>query len=121
MDNLKAKLFLLGIALVWFLLIVGTWRGWYQTIITLLAIPFKGLRGYRYSLWIQQDQDVNTIFKGNPDVTVSSKLGYLSEQGSKTATLMARVVDKMFLIAVGQEDHCRSSIERDEVHYTFKK
>jgi len=117
----KAKMILLGIVIVWSALIFLTWRGWYQVALTLIAIPFKRLRPYRYNLWIAQDQDVNVIFGGNPDITISSKIGYMKLQGSKTASAMAVVVDFLFLVAVGQHNHCVASIERDEAHYTKEK
>jgi hypothetical protein len=78
------------------------------------------MRQYRYGLWISQDQLVNAILGGNPDVTVSSKVGYMALQGSATATYMAKVIDWLFYVAVGQSDHCYVSIEKDEKHYTIK-
>ena len=117
MKWLKAKVFLLSIVAVWSALLFLTWRGWFQIVITILAWPIKALRRYRYSLWIAQDQDVNTMHNGNPDITVSSKVGYMAEQGSKTATAMAKVIDFLFYISIGQKNHCAVSIERDEVHY----
>lgn len=115
MHFIKAKLLLLSIALVWLYILVAL-----LTLIlpvTLLAIPFKGLRRYRYAMWISTDQLVNAIHNGNPDVTVSSKVGYMAEQGSKTAQAMAVVIDLLFKIAVNQDNHCQASIERDEEHY----
>jgi hypothetical protein len=41
----------------------------------------------------------------------------MAEQGSKTAQAMAVVIDLLFKLAVGQENHCQASIERDEEHY----
>jgi hypothetical protein len=116
---LKAKTLLLAIAAVWGFYLLGHPRGWWQILITIIAIPYKPLRGYRYRLWISQDQDVNTTFGGNPDVTVSSKVGYMAEQGSGTAKAVAKVIDLLFFIAVGQRDHCTVSIERDEKHNEF--
>lgn len=116
MHFVRAKLLLISITLVWTALLLLTWRGWYQIVITLLAIPVKNLRQYRYGLWIAQDQDVNAIHNGNPDVTVSSRVGYWAENGSKTAKAMAKVIDLLFYIAIGQRNHCAVSIERDEVH-----
>ena len=114
---LRAKGWLLAIALVWGFLLLFTARGWYQIAITIAAIFVEDLKDYRYGLWIAQDQDVNTILGGNPYITVSSKVGYRAEQGSKTAQAMAKVIDLLFKIAVGQENHCAESIERDEEHY----
>tara|TARA_R110000772_G_scaffold144025_2_gene253589 strand:- start:3856 stop:4146 length:291 start_codon:yes stop_codon:yes gene_type:complete len=75
---------------------------------------------YTYGLWIAQDQLVNAIHAGNPDVTVSSKVGYMAEQGSATAQCMEVVIDWLFYKAVKQKNHCRVSIEKDEEHYEFK-
>jgi hypothetical protein len=44
-------------------------------------------------------------------------VGYMSLNGSKTARHMERVIDWLFYIAIGQENHCRESIEYDEDHY----
>jgi len=114
MQWIKAKLLLLSVAIVWlfFIMIMSP----LVLPVTLLAIKIKSMRGYRYKLWISQDQLVNAIHNGNPDITVSSMIGWRAEQGSKTATAMAYVVDLMFYIAIGQRDHCRVSIERDEDH-----
>lgn len=116
----KSRLVLLTILVLWASLLIGTWRGWYQILVTILAwvLNNEKLNLYRYGLWIAQDQDVNALIFGNPDVTVSSKLGYMKQQGSRTAQYAANVVDKMFYIAVGQVNHCVASIEHDELHYT---
>jgi len=101
MPWLKAKLLLIAIALAWLVLIA--FMSPLQLPVTLMAIPFKRLKQYRYGLWISQDQLVNAIFMGNPDVTVSSKVGYMALQGSATAAKMAIVIDWLFYIAVGQD------------------
>ena len=115
MHFLRAKLLLLSVTLVWLYILIVLLP--IILPVTLLAIPVKGLRRYRYSLWISTDQLVNAIHNGNPDVTVSSKVGYMAEQGSKTAKAMAVVIDLLFKVAVGQDNHCYASIERDEEHY----
>lgn len=114
MHFIKAKLLLLSVAVTWLLLIILMLP--FQLPVTLAGIHPK-LRRYRYGVWIAQDQMVNAIHKGNPDVTVSSKVGYMAEQGSKTAKTMAVVIDLLFKIAVNQDNHCAASIERDEEHY----
>ena len=120
---LKSRLILLAILLVWAGLLLLNWRGWWQIFVTLLSYAIKDdiLALYCYGLWIAQDQDVNSMFFGNPDVTVSSKVGTLKLLGSKTALYTANVIDKMFYIATGQVNHCVASIEHDEKHYTFKQ
>lgn len=120
-SKMKAKLLLVSIFVVWTSLILLTWRGWYQVAMTLVSIIVrnKDFRAYVLRLWISQDQDVNCIFMGNEDITISSRVGYLSELGSKTALCMEIVINTMFYVAAGQENHCRASIERDEKHYTY--
>ena len=112
MTWIKAKILLLSVALVWLVLIIAMLP--LQLPVTLLAWPFKKLRGYRYKIWIAQDQMVNAIHNGNPDITVSSRIGWMAEQGSRTAAAMAVVVDLLFYISIGQRNHCAVSIERDE-------
>jgi hypothetical protein len=114
MATLRAKFLLLSVGLVWlfFILIMAP----LQMPVTILAVWLKPLRGYRYKLWIAQDQLVNAIHNGTPDTTVSSRVGLMAENGSKTAKKMAAVIDFMFYVAIGQRNHCAVSIERDEVH-----
>ena len=117
MTWIKAKLLLLSVALIWafFISIFSP----IQLPITLASFLVRNerLKRYVWGFWIWQDQAVNAILGGNPDVTVSSKVGYMAEQGSKTAKAMASVIDLLFKVAVGQENHCQASIERDEEHY----
>lgn len=113
--RIRAKLLLLSIALTWGALIIL--MSPFQLPVTLLGALGEPFKRYRYGIWIAQDQFVNVIHGGNPDVTVSSKIGYMAAQGSKTATAMAVVVDWLFKKAVGQENHCAVSIEHDEEHY----
>lgn len=113
---LKAKLFLLSITFWWvaFFILMSP----IQLPVTIAATWVKSLRIYRYGLWIGQDQLINAIHGGNPDITVSSRLGFMAIKGSKTALVMEKVVNFLFYISVGQKDHCRASIEHDEQHYT---
>ena len=115
MHFMKAKLLLLSVAVVWAYIIIVLLP--IMLPVTLLAIPFEGLRRYRYAMWISTDQLVNAIHNGNPDITVSSKVGYMAEQGSKTATTMAAVINSLWYIGTGQRNHCIKAIERDEEHY----
>ena len=117
---IKSKLLLSSVALTWLFFIV---------VMSPVQLPLTLLRkergttvgDYVYGLWIAQDQMVNALHRGNPDVTVSSKVGYMSEEGSKTARAMEKVIDFLFYVAVKQENHCQVSIERDEQHYKFRK
>lgn len=115
MSYIKAKMLLLSVAVVWLFFIVV--MAPLIIPVTITAIWYKPLRGYRYKLWIAQDQMVNAIHNGNPDITVSSRVGYMSANGSKTARVMEIVIDFLFYIAIGQRNHCAVSIEYDEDHY----
>lgn len=118
-SYLKAKALLLSVALWWLFLI--TLMSPIQVPLTLLRKPRSTVLGrYTYGIWMAQDQYVNAIHAGNPDITISSRVGYMSLQGSKTARGMEIVIDKLFYLAVKQENHCRVSIEKDEKHYEFK-
>jgi hypothetical protein len=111
---IKAKLLLISVGLVWLFFIIV--MAPLIVPVTLLAIKFESLRGYRYKLWIAQDQLVNAIHNGNPDITISSRVGFMANQGSKTAIAMAVVIDWLFYVTIGQVNHCRVSIEKDENH-----
>ena len=115
MHFIKAKFLLISVAVAWAYILIALSP--LILPVTLLAIPFESLRKYRYALWISTDQLVNAIHFGNPDVTVSSKVGYMAEKGSKTAKAMAVAIDLLFKLAVNQDNHCQASIERDEEHY----
>ena len=128
MHYIKAKLLLIAILLIW----IGsaflhmdipftdfTLWGWHMYLVATVVrfIPNKLCQRWGLSFWMWTDQGVNVILGGNEDVTVSSKVGYMAEQGSKTAAAMAKVIDLLFKLAVNQDNHCAVSIERDEEHY----
>lgn len=115
MHWIKAKMFLLSITFCWIVLFLV--MSPIQLPVTIAAIWVKGLKRYRYGLWIGQDQLINAMHNGNPDVTVSSKIGYMAMKGSNTALVMEKVVNFLFYISVGQKDHCKASIEYDEEHF----
>jgi hypothetical protein len=113
MTFIKAKLLLLSVALVWLFFIIV--MAPLIVPVTVAAIWIRQLRPYRYKLWIAQDQIVNAIHNGNPDETISSRVGYMARKGSKTAKKMAAVIDFIFYVAIGQRNHCAVSIEWDEI------
>ncbi len=117
MTWLKAKLLLLSVALIWAFFICISLPVQLPITLASFLVRNERLKIYVWGFWIWQDQAVNAILGGNPDVTVSSKVGYMAEQGSSTAQAMAVVIDLLFKVAVGQENHCAVSIERDEEHY----
>lgn len=115
---MKTWAFLISVSVIWMFLILLMLP--YQLPLTIGAIWFKSWRPHRYDFWIWQDQGVNMLHQGNPDITVSSRVGYLAEKGSKTALGMEKVIDYIFYKAIRQENHCRVSIERDEIHREFR-
>lgn len=125
MDRLKAKVFLLGIGLLWLRLIIAE-PEIIPCTIALLWKKDKEYRRYVWGLWIGQDQCINRTLGGNPDVTVSSKVGYLSNKfgvhprrPSKTARLVESVIDFGFKKLAKQDNHCHVSYEADEEHYSY--
>lgn len=119
---MKAIFYLILVGLVWLTLILL--MSAIQVPLTIAATLFKNkrLRKYRYNFWIWQDQGVNMFLGGNPDVTVSSQVGYMAHvENNKTAQRMAKFIDAGFKVFTGQIDHCKASIEHDEDHGRWKK
>lgn len=119
---MKSVFFLVLVGIIWVALIIL--MSPFQIPLTLAAALFKNerLRKYRYNFWIWQDQGVNTLLGGNPDITVSSQVGYMAHiENNKTAKGMARFIDFGFKTFTGQLDHCRASIEKDEDHTRWGK
>lgn len=117
---IKAKAFLLAISLIWLWLIITVLP--LQVLITFLPIFSNraSLKKWRLNFWLAQDQYINAIFFGNCDVTISSRVGWLAANGSKTAQLVELVIDWLFFIATKQVGHCRASIEQNETHHKVK-
>jgi hypothetical protein len=65
------------------------------------------LKRYFWNIAIAFDQFVNTLFAGDPDETISSRLGKI-RKGSKFADKVCQ-----FLHLV-EKEHCEISIEKDE-------
>lgn len=68
----------------------------------------KAAKRYYLNLLIADDQGVNTICGGDPDETISSRIGKRKDGPSR---FFARVVDTLFF---WQPEHTRKSIEPDE-------
>jgi len=125
MDRLKAKFFLLLISLLWLRLILAQPEIIFFTFLSLFKKGEK-YKKYVWGLWIADDQAVNARLGGNPDVTVSSKVGVLSNKFGKhpnrpsmTARAMEKFIDTGFKAISGQENHCDESYEPDEEHYSY--
>jgi hypothetical protein len=59
------------------------------------------------------DQTANAAWGGNPDETISSRVGKAAERGARRAIIAEAAIDMAFSF-VGQRHHCAASIERDE-------
>ncbi|WP_395459835.1 hypothetical protein ACHMW5_35780 (plasmid) [Azospirillum melinis] len=74
---------------------------------------------YLLNLLIAVDQLVNALCAGDPDETISSRLGKArrGDFGPRMAAATAPIrwlVDAVFRVVFRQPDHCARSIEEDE-------
>jgi hypothetical protein len=114
MKRLNAVIALLAVAVVWLAETVLTPHGLYRVVVTLVAQPFRGLRRYAFDLWVSSDQYVNAIFSGNPDHTISGRIGVNAMRGRDGYILAEKIVDGLFFLVIRQRNHCRRSVEPDE-------
>ncbi len=71
------------------------------------------LKKYFWNLLIAIDQLLNTILLGDPDETISSRLGkFLDLPKDKWRYKVANFICK--ILRKFDENHCRKSIEKDE-------
>lgn len=63
------------------------------------------MKAYFLNILISADQFINTLCGGNPDETISSRVGKRRDAAEK---FFARVIDKLFF---WQKDHTKNSIE----------
>lgn len=70
---------------------------------------------YIKNILISIDQFINTIFGGDPDETISSRLGKWHQTGLNT-TGIRKIVYKIvnFIVELFEQDHFKKSIEEDE-------
>ena len=66
--------------------------------------------GYVKRLLIAIDQLGNTALDGDPDETISSRVGRNAVAGKWWALIAERVIDFIAWRVFGQYDHCRRSI-----------
>jgi hypothetical protein len=66
------------------------------------------MKRYMWNFLISLDQLLNTLLGGNPDETLSSRMGKRARKGDKFAKCFCSVLD------VFDKDHCEKSIENDE-------
>lgn len=142
-TQIKGIMLLLGIALVWGLFIFDTYFGYFQLalvatclLLKLLVKPINfitqkfswhsqfmktfnqikhQLKSWCFTLWLSNDQYINSVFKGMADHSISGRVGYLALNGDKVAQVMEQVINFIFFVTIGQKNHCRESIEWDEI------
>lgn len=66
------------------------------------------VKRYIWNVLISLDQLGNTILGGDPDETISSRLGKKEREGSKIAKWACSILNKF------DHCHCKNSIEEDE-------
>jgi len=71
------------------------------------------LRKYFWNLLVALDQFVNTVLFGDPDETISSRLGKWLDLPQNTwrynvASFVCKILRRF------DENHCKNSIEKDE-------
>lgn len=125
-DYSAAFLFLFVILCMWISLVVVKF---YITIPVTIISRFKDVsnilgvdvhwKRWAINIWAADDQNVNAMLGGNRDITISSRVGYKSKEGNNIASIMEVVINWLFFISVGEVDHCRNAIERDEKHNKY--
>lgn len=112
---LKAKFFLLSVAIVWGSLILQLLPLQAVALFISVMVKNENWKNWNYSIWMVQDQFVNVMLSGYHMTTVSSTIGHMSKT-SATAEGMRKVVDFLFDKLAGQKNHCRRAIEADDKH-----
>jgi len=77
------------------------------------CIYCKKIKLYFFGIAYSLDQLLNTVLGGNPDQTVSGRLGLLELEGSKFAKYFCKGLSFVFR----EENHCINSIEADRMGF----
>lgn len=73
------------------------------------------LKKYLHNLGLSFDQLLNAALMGDPDETISSRLGKCKERGGKFCIWFCKILTKIWnFFGAKQDGHCIESIERDE-------
>lgn len=72
-------------------------------------------RRYLLNLAVAADQGWNAILGGNPDETISSRVGRAALNDRPFAAEMEWLIDALFRLLGAAPGHCRRHIEWDEV------
>lgn len=114
------KIILVG--LLWLFTILTSLKGWWKLLVLFVAIVTKdsNILSYVKTMWESDDNDIYTLIGGkNPDHTISGHVGYRCIKTGRLEYLQAeRVINLLFYWQVdssGKRNHCRRSIEYDEV------
>jgi hypothetical protein len=68
------------------------------------------MKQYFWNFIIAIDQLANTLLGGDPDETISSRMGKRARKGDKLGKVICRILN------VFDKGHCEKSIEEDEGH-----
>lgn len=69
------------------------------------------MRHYLRNLLIALNQGINTLLAGDPDETISSRVGRASRAGKRWARIAERIIDRLFMWLGEAPGHCGRSIE----------
>jgi hypothetical protein len=124
MDKVRAKIFLVAIFFVWLGLLYPIKE--VVLLLAIAAITSKSGKVWNKNFWMISDYAVAFVFGAFHKTTVSSEIGVMSQEaeariaitGNKERSIffVERVVNKIFEAAVGQLNHCRASIETEDLH-----
>jgi hypothetical protein len=68
------------------------------------------MKRYIWNILISIDQLFNTVLAGDPDETISSRMGKRARKGDKLGKVICRILN------IFDKGHCEKSIEEDEGH-----
>ncbi len=71
----------------------------------------KTLRHWLLGVAIAIDQLVNAWFWGNPDETISSRVGRAAVAGKRWGLIGEAIIDRLFMLLGEGPGHCRRNIE----------
>lgn len=73
------------------------------------------MKKYSYNLLLSLDQFINALLGGDPDETISSRLGKWAKAGKNSSGLKKPIYDiANFIVEMFEKDHFNKSIEEDE-------
>ncbi|MBB5325209.1 hypothetical protein HNQ34_002309 [Anoxybacillus tepidamans] len=66
------------------------------------------MKRYIWNIFISIDQFFNTVLGGDPDETISSRMGKRARKGDKLGQFICAILN------IFDKGHCEKSIEKDE-------